>query len=59
MKLSMPKRLIGRTVTEVETHGKGSSESASGGEELLLTFDDGTELLVFVHQNGELHVETD
>jgi hypothetical protein len=52
-------RILGKQLLEIETREAGHPESASGGEEIELTFEGGGTLLVFVHESGELVVETD
>lgn len=43
----------------IEVEEATENGSATGGSEIVLTFEDGTELLVYVHENGKLMVNVD
>lgn len=46
------------TVVDIEVNDKDHS-SASGGDEIILTFDNGAELLIYVDEDGKLRAEID
>jgi hypothetical protein len=50
-------QIMGKKLREVEVNANG--EGPSGGSDVVLHFEGGKEILIYVHEDGTLYVEGD